>query len=132
MLRIYHAHGTRSVRPIWLCHEIDLPVEIESIDFSSTFRDSLQWRAIRPAGKVPAMTDGELTMFESHAMVDHILERYGEGRSRPAPGTEANAIHHQGCWFAEATRSRPVGLNRLLRSASEEVETIVDARQKLE
>ena len=35
MLTIYHVSGTRSVRPIWLCHELDLPVRIERIDFSS-------------------------------------------------------------------------------------------------
>ena len=69
--------GTRSVRPIWLCHELELPVEIEPIDFAPAFRDSAQWRAISPAGKVPAMVDGDLTMFESGAMVDYILERYG-------------------------------------------------------
>src|SRR5215472_11044451 len=103
MLRIYHVPGTRSVRPIWLCYELDLPVEVERIDFSQAFRNSPKWRAISPAGKVPALTDDGVTMFESGAMVDFILERYGEGRLRPEPGTAASALYHQWCWFSEAT-----------------------------
>jgi glutathione S-transferase len=92
-----------------------MPIEIEPIDFSPAFRSSPEWRAISPAGKVPVMTDGDMTMFESGAMVDYILERYGEGRLRPAPGTPESAIHHQWCWFSEATLARPLGLNRLLK-----------------
>ena len=124
MLKIYHARGTRSVRPIWLCYELDLVFEIEPIDFSSAFRSSPAWRAISPAGKVPVMTDGDMTMFESGAMVDYILERYGEGRLRPAPGTAESAMHHQWCWFSEATLARPLGLNRLMKSKSDRNDTL--------
>ncbi len=131
MLKIYHVRGTRSVRPIWLCYELDLPIKIEPIDFSPAFRNSPEWRAISPAGKVPAMTDGDMTMFESGAMVDYILERYGDGRLRPAPGTAESAIHHQWCWFSEATLARPLGLNRLLRHKAERNEAVAaDGEQK--
>lgn len=131
MLKIYHVRGTRSVRPIWLCYELNLAVEIAPIDFSLSFRNSPEWRAISPAGKVPAMTDGGLTMFESGAMVDYILERYGEGRLRPAPGTAESGLHHQWCWFSEATLARPLGLNRLMKRKAEPHNSIVaDAEQK--
>ena len=131
MLKIYHVRGTRSVRPIWLCYELELEFEIAPIDFSPTFRDSEQWRAISPAGKVPAMTDGDMTMFESGAMVDYILERYGKGRLHPVRGTVQSAIHHQWCWFGEATLSRPLGINRLLRNKTESDDSIAaDAEQK--
>jgi len=116
VLKIFHVPGTRSVRPIWLCYELGVPVEVEPIDFSAEFRSSDAWRRISPAGKVPAMIDGDLTLFESGAMVDYILERYGDGRLRPAPGTPASALDHQWCWFAEATLIRPLGLYRVLRA----------------
>lgn len=119
MLKIFHVASTRSVRPIWLCYELNLPFKIEPIDFSPTFRNSSEWRAISPAGKVPALIDGDVTMFESGAMVEFILDRYGEGRLRPIPGTAAYATHQQWCWFAEATLSRPLGLHRLMASAKE-------------
>jgi glutathione S-transferase len=132
MLTIYHVRGTRSVRPIWLCYELDLPVDVRTIDFSETYRNSSEWRAISPAGKVPAMTDGDLTMFESGAIVDYILERYGNGRLRPPLGTAESALHRQWCWFAEATLARPLGAIRLLRGRAETGEAIVaDAEQKI-
>jgi glutathione S-transferase len=121
MLRIYHARGTRSVRPIWLCFELGLTVEITPVDFSLAYRDTPEWRAISPAGKLPVLTDGELTMFESGAMVDYILDRYGQGRLRPPAGTPACALCQQWCWFSEATLLRPLGLTALQRDPPEEV-----------
>jgi glutathione S-transferase len=126
LLKIYHVPGTRSVRPIWLCYELDLAFEIEPIDFSPAYRNSAEWRAISPAGKVPVLTDGDMTMFESGAMVDYILERYGEGRLHPARGSAESALHHQWCWFSEATLARPLGLNRLLTHKYESPGAVAD------
>lgn len=109
MLKIYHVKGTRGIRPIWLCEELGLDYEVEVIDFSAEFRSSPGWRRLSPTGKVPAMTDGDLVLVESGAMVDYILERYGEGRLTPRPGTPESALSRQWCWFAEATFARPLG-----------------------
>ncbi len=133
MLTIYHVPGTRSVRPIWLCYELGLPVVVEQIDFSSEYRNSKEWRAISPAGKVPALIDDDLVMFESGAMVDYILERYGQGRLRPQPGTPQSARYRQWCWFAEATLIRPIGLYRVLRAKNETIESLVsEGKDKFE
>jgi glutathione S-transferase len=121
MLKIYHAPGTRSVRPIWLCFELGLTVEITLVNFSPAYRDTPQWRAISPAGKLPALTDGELKMFESGAMVDYILDRYGQGRLRPPAGAPERALCQQWSWFSEATLLRPLGLTALQRDTPEEV-----------
>lgn len=131
MLTIYHVSGTRGVRPIWLCHELGVPVRVETIDFSPVFRATPEWRAISPTGKVPVLADGEIRIFESGAMVDHILERYGQGRLRPPPGSPQSALHHQWCWFSEATLIRPLGLPRLLKDPGEPaVALVADALEK--
>ena len=75
------------VRPIWVLEELGLPYTIVPVDFSPEFRQSEEWRKINPVGKVPAMTDGDLTIFESVAMMQYILDRYGDGRLQPALGT---------------------------------------------
>src|SRR5262249_35679044 len=62
--------------------------------------------------------------------VDYILERYGEGRLRPAPGTAASALHHQWCWFSEATLVRPIGLNRMLRHTPEDRSLAAETEEK--
>jgi len=125
MLKIFHVPGTRSVRPIWLCFELDLRVEVELIDFSADFRDSQEWRQISPAGKVPAMIDGDLQMFESGAMIQYLLERYGEGRLQPQSATPERALYYQWCWFAEATLIRPLGLYRVLRARNEPIDALI-------
>lgn len=130
MLTIYHVRGTRSVRPVWLSYELDLPCEIVPIDFSPAFRNSPEWRAISAAGKVPAMTDGDVTMFESGAMIEYILERYGEGRLRPAPGTAQSAAYHQWCWFSEATLIRPLGIARLVRDKPDAPDTLAEEGER--
>lgn len=109
MLQIYHATKTRSLRVIWLCEELSLPYEVIPVDFSASYRASAEWRALHPAGKVPVMKDGALTMFESGAMVQYVLDRYGEGRLQPRAGTEAHALYLQWSWFAESTLARPLG-----------------------
>lgn len=109
MIRIYHAPNTRSIRIIWLCEELGLPYEVEKIDFSPAFRHSPAYRALNPVGKVPAIADDGFTMFESGAIVEYLLERYGQGRLRPAPGSQDSARYLQWSWFAEATFARPLG-----------------------
>jgi glutathione S-transferase len=87
-IAVYHGPpATRGVRPIWALEELGIPHDIISVDFSAEYRRTPEWRSINPVGKVPTMTDGELTMMESVAMVQYILDRYGGGRLQPVPGT---------------------------------------------
>jgi glutathione S-transferase len=109
VLKIYHVPGTRSIRVVWLCEELELPFERVPIDFSAEYRASAEWRRLNPVGKVPAMTDGDLILFESGAMIEYILDHYGEGRLRPAPGSVAHARYLQWSWFAESTFARALG-----------------------
>ena len=115
MLTIYHVPGTRGVRPIWLCEELQIPYSVVPVDFTPEFRASSEWRAMNPVGKVPVLRDelgGEsedLLMFESGAMVQYILDRYGNGRLQPATGSPEHALYLQWSWFAEATFARPLG-----------------------
>lgn len=109
MLRIHHVPATRGFRVIWLCEELDIPYEIVPVDFSRAYRASAEWRSMNPVGKVPVMTAGDFTMFESGAMVQHVLDRHGGGRLEPARGTREHALYLQWSWFAEATFTRPLG-----------------------
>jgi len=109
MLKLFHVSGTRSTRIIWLCEELGVPLDIEAVSFSAEFRMSPEWLAKNPVGKIPVLEDGELSMFESGAMVQYILDRYGNGRLQPMAGTKEHALYMQWSWFAEATFARPLG-----------------------
>ena len=109
MLKIYHAPRTRGFRVIWLCEELDVGYQIVPVDMSPAYRKSPEWRKRNPVGKVPVMEEGDLSIFESGAMVQYVLDRYGGGRLQPTPGTPDHANYLQWSWFAEATFSRPLG-----------------------
>ncbi len=134
MITIYHAPGTRSIRVIWLCEELQIPYKIVTVDFSAAYRATPEWRQRNPVGKVPAMTDDGVSMFESGAMVDFVLERHGKGRLRPAPGTPDSALYLQWSWFAEATFARPLGdiaQHTFVKPEAERIPAVVeDARAR--
>ena len=95
MIRVFHAPGTRSMRVMWLCEELGLEYEVVAVDFSAEYRASPEWRRLNPVGKVPVLIDADLTMFESGAMLQYLLDRYGDGRLQPAAGTPEHAIYLQ-------------------------------------
>ena len=109
-MKVYHVKGTRSIRIIWLCSELDLPLTIETIaNFDHEFKSSKSWRKKSPTGKVPVFEDDDLRIYESGAIVQYILEQYGPGDLVPPPKTKERAFYHQWSWFAEATFARPLG-----------------------
>ena len=129
MLRIYHVPLTRSVRIIWLAEALGLEYEKVPVDFSPEYRASAEWRALNPVGKVPVLTDGDLTLFESGAMIQYLLERYANGRLQPDRDSAAYAKFLQWCWFAEATHARPIGEivnHRRVFPAGEQIPAVVD------
>lgn len=109
-MKIYHVKGTRSIRVIWLCAELDVALEIETLEcFDADFKASPAWRSKSPTGKVPVLDDDGLTIYESGAIVQYILEKYGPGGLTVQAGTVESAMYHQWSWFAEATFARPLG-----------------------
>ena len=130
MLTLYHAPMTRSARIVWLLEELGLPYRLETLTFVPPQRPFSQ---ATPAGKFPALVDGDLTMFESGAILEYVLERYGEGRLAPPPGTAARGLYLQWIHFAEGTAAPPIGdiVRQMFKPESERVPAVVeDARER--
>jgi glutathione S-transferase len=109
-MKLYHSPRTRSVRIYWLLEELGVPFEIVSIDFNPESLKSPSYLKVNPLGKVPTIQDGDLTMFESGAILEYILEKYGKGRLAPAPGSPARGPFLQWVHFAEASAMPPLSL----------------------
>ena len=107
MLKVYHAPRTRSIRILWLLEELGLPYQIEKVAFTPK---PMPFGQDVPFGKVPALSDGDMTMFESGAMVEYILERYGNGRLAPPVGHADRPAYLQWLHFAESTAFAPVSV----------------------
>jgi len=108
MIRLYHSPRTRSVRILWLLEELGTPYELQTLTFSPSELKSERYLRVNPLGKVPAIEDGDVHMFESGAIVEYLIERYGDGRLAPPPGTPARAAYLQWLHFAESTAMPPL------------------------
>jgi glutathione S-transferase len=126
MLKIYHSPATRAFRVIWVCEELSVPYEIVPVNFSAEYRATPEWRALNPVGKVPVMVDGDMTMFESCAMMQYVLDRYGNGQLQPAKDDPTYPHYLQWCWFSEATFARPLGeITNHRREFDPEIDAVV-------
>ena len=132
MIKLYFAPRTRSVRILWLLEELELPYALERVDFQPTARKFFSQQT--PTGKLPTIEDGEIVMSESGAIVEYILERYGEGRLAPTVGTAERAKFLQWLHFSESTAFPPLGIVAWLSvyrdDAEQHAAMIEDARTR--
>jgi glutathione S-transferase len=132
MIKLYFAPRTRSVRILWLLEELELPYELERVDFQPPAKNFFAQRT--PLGKLPTIEDDDVIMCESGAIVEYILERYGGGRLAPPAGSRERAEFLQWFHFAESTAFPPLGIVvwlTMYRDDAERQATLVqDARAR--
>ena len=132
MIKLYFAPRTRSVRILWLLEELGLPYQLERVEFKP--QGKRFFAQATPFGKLPAIEDGDVVMGESGAIVEYILERYGEGRLAPPAGSPERAGFLQWLHFAESTAFPPLGIVVWLTlyrdDAARHADLIADARAR--
>ena len=82
-MKLFHCPNSRSVRIVWLLEELGLDYELEVFPLGDKAMRTPEYLAIHPGGRVPALQDGDTTIFESGAIVEYLLARYGNGRMVP-------------------------------------------------
>jgi len=108
MLTLYYAPLTRSVRVRWLLEELELPYELVRGSFEPTADRFFVQKT--PTGKYPTLVDGDVTLCESGAILEYLLERYGDGRLAPPVGNPERAAYLQWLHYAEGTAFPPIGI----------------------
>jgi glutathione S-transferase len=84
---IHHLAISQSDRIAWLCEELGVPYEIKH--YAREPRTNLapaDYRALTPFGAAPVITDGDLVLGESAAIVEYIIATHGVGRLTVGPG----------------------------------------------
>ena len=84
MLKVHFVAGTRAGRIVWLLEELGLDYEVNIMPFTKEGLKSSEHRARHALGRVPVLEDGDISIFESGAIVDYILERHKNGGLKPA------------------------------------------------
>lgn len=120
MITVHHLNNSRSQRILWLLEELGLTYEVKRYERDkSSMRAPASLRAVHPLGRSPVITDGDLTVAESGAIIEYLLERYGNGRLVPASGTPARLRFTYWLHFAEGSAMTPL----LLKLVFNRVET---------
>lgn len=100
-MKLYHAPNSRSVRIVWLLEELGLPCDIERFALGDPAMRSAEYKRVHPMGRVPALDDNGVTIYESGAIVEYVLARYGNGRMLPAVSSPEFPTYLQWLHYAE-------------------------------
>ena len=107
MIVVHHLENSRSQRLLWLLEELGLDYEIKHYQRDpKTMLAPPELTHVHPLGKSPVITDGDTVVAETGAIVEYLLDRYGEGRLRPEPGTPEFLRYRTGCTSPKARRCR--------------------------
>lgn len=116
MLKVYYAPG-RAQRVTWLLEELGVAYELESLDLTRGGHREARYRAIHPAGRVPALVDGDRVVFESGAICLYLADKYPAAGLAPAHDAPSRARYLSWMVFAVAT-VEPALTDRLLGRTS--------------
>ncbi|WP_374655261.1 glutathione S-transferase [Phenylobacterium sp.] len=109
MLTVHHLNNSRSQRVLWLLEELGAPYEIRSYQRDAkTMLAPPELRAIHPLGKSPVVTEDGLTLAETGAIVEWIVDRYGQGRLAPPPGSAERVRWSYWLHYAEGSAMPPL------------------------
>jgi glutathione S-transferase len=118
MLTVHHLGKSQSERIVWLCEELEIPYELKRYARDAvTMLAPPEYKALHAIGAAPVITDGDLVLAESGAIVDYIMAKYGKGRLTLPPDDPGFAQFLYWFHFANGTLQAAMGrlmiLNRL-------------------
>jgi glutathione S-transferase len=104
MIIVHHLENSRSQRILWLLEELGVEYQIVRYQRDkSTGLAPPELLAVHPLGKAPVITDGDVTVAESGAIIEYLTGRYDDGRLRPAEGTPERLAYTYWLHYAEGT-----------------------------
>ncbi len=109
MLTLHHLNNSRSQRILWMLEE--LGVEYDILRYQRDSQTNLapeSLKKVHQLGKSPVITDGEVTVAESGAIIDYLARKYTHKALIPEPGTEAYRQYTYWLHFAEGTLMPPM------------------------
>jgi glutathione S-transferase len=105
---LHHLKLSRSTRVLWLLEELGLPYEIKVYTRDKAFRAPPELKAVHPLGKSPVVTVDDTVLAESGAIIEHLLDVFGEGRLRPEVGTPQHLQFRYWLHYAEGSLMTPL------------------------
>jgi len=108
MITVHHLNNSRSQRILWLLEELERDYDIQKYERDAeTMRAPASLRAVHPLGKAPIVTDGDVTLAESGAITEYLVDTYGSAL-KPEAGSEAHRRYVYWLHFAEGSAMPPL------------------------
>ena len=112
MLTFHHLNDSRSQRILWLLEELGTPYEMKRYQRNAETRLAPpELKQVYPLGKSPVITDGDVRIAESAAIVDYVIRRYGKGAMMPALGSADYEAYNEWLHYSEGSAMLPLMLN---------------------
>jgi glutathione S-transferase len=109
MIVVHHLNNSRSQRVLWLLEELGVPYEVTRYERDAkTMLAPPSLLAIHPLGKSPVVVDNGVTVAESGAIVEYLIDRYGGGRLIPPAGTPERLRYTYWLHYAEGSAMPPL------------------------
>jgi len=115
MVIVHHLNNSRSQRLLWLLEELGVLYDIKRYQRDpKTMLAPAELRKVHPLGKSPVITDGDVTLAESGAIMEYVLEKFGRGRLMPKPGSPEKLRFTYWMHFAEGSAMPPLVMKLVL------------------
>lgn len=108
MITLFGYKNTRSLRVVWMMEELGQDYKYNLVDFTKGDSQSGDFLKINAAGKIPVMTDNDLLLTESAAIISYLAEKYPKPALIPAAATADRGRYYQWCHFATAELEQPL------------------------
>lgn len=130
MAELYHVPTSRSLRVLWALEEMGATatVDVKSLGTRPRLQEP-EYLAVNPAGTLPAMIDGDRTLYESLAICDYLAARHGSDLI-VAPGEPERPEFMQWLLYGEATLQAPLSVRARvgrIRNKTPEMHAGIDA-----
>ena len=107
-MKVYGYPQTRSTRILWMLEEIGVDYEFIQIDLTKGEGQQPEYKKINPTGKVPAVVDGDFTLWESAAICTYLGDKYPESKLVPEPFSKDRANYNKWCFYALCELEQPL------------------------
>ncbi len=110
MVTVHHLNNSRSQRVLWLLEELGVPYEVKRYERDpKTMLAPPALLAVHPLGKSPVISDSDgITVAESGAIVEYLVDKYGGGRLIPQLGTPERTRYTYWLHYAEGSAMPPL------------------------
>jgi len=134
MLKVHFVAGTRAGRVVWLLEELGLEYEVNIMPFTKEGLKSPEHRSRHALGRVPVLEDDDISIFESGAIIDYVLERHKNGGLKPNSDAPEFPFYLQWYHYCEGMVMPPMNqivVQTILLPADRRDEAVLNQAKKL-